>query len=90
MVPLLTSFRKLPQHVAHGTSLAIVIFVGSAGLAGYWLNDNVDWGLALWLAVGSVGGAYFGAAAMTRIPERWLRLLFGVFLLSVAARMFVT
>jgi len=90
MIPLLTSFLKLPQHVAHGTSLAIIVFVGAAGLTGYWLNDNVDWRLALWLAVGSVGGAYFGAAAMTRIPERWLRLLFGVFLLSVAIRMFVT
>ena len=90
MIPLLTSLLKLPQHVAHGTSLAIIVFVGAAGLTGYWLNDNVDWRLALWLAVGSVGGAYFGATTMTRIPERWLRLLFGVFLLSVAIRMFVT
>ena len=90
MVPLLTSLLKLPQHVAHGTSLVIVIFVASAGVLGYWLTGNVDWHLAGWLAVGSVGGAYFGAVTMVRIPERWLRLLFGVFLLSVAVRMFLT
>ncbi len=90
MVPLLTSRLKLPQHLAHGTSLAIVVFVGSAGLAGYWWRDNVDWSLALWLAVGSVGGAYFGAVTMARIPERSLRFLFGLFLLSVAIRMFLT
>lgn len=89
MVPLLTSFQKLPQHVAHGTSLAIVVFVGTAGVLGYWINGNVDWKLALWLAVGSVGGSYVGATTMNRIPERWLRLIFGVFLLSVAARMLV-
>lgn len=90
MVPLLTSLQKLPQHVAHGTSLAIVVFVATAGLMGYWLNGNVDWSLALWLTVGSVSGAYFGATTMTRIPERQLRLLFGVFLLSVAVRLFLT
>ena len=90
MVPLLTSLQKLPQHVAHGTSLVIVIFVATAGVFGYWLNGNVDWKLAFWLAVGSVGGSYFGARTMNRIPERWLRLIFGVFLLTVAARMFVT
>jgi uncharacterized membrane protein YfcA len=78
----------LPQHVAHGTSLAIVIFVGTAGLLGYWLNENVDWGLALWLSIGSALGAYFGAVTMSRLAPRALQLTFGVFLLSVGIRMF--
>ena len=88
MVPLLTGLLRLPQRLAHGTSLAIVVFVGSAGLAGYWLAGNVDWSLALWLAIGSVGGAYLGAVTMARIPERSLRLIFGLFLLAMAVRMF--
>lgn len=89
MVPLLTGLLKLPQRLAHGTSLAIVVFVGAAGLAGYWVTDNVDWRLALWLAIGSVGGAYLGAVTMMRIPERSLRLIFGLFLLAIAGRMLV-
>ena len=47
MVPLLTWLRKLPQHLAHGTSLAIIAFVATAALAGYWLSGNVDWSLAI-------------------------------------------
>ena len=90
MVPLLTSLFRLPQHVAHGTSLAIVVFVGTAGLAGYWLTENVDWSLALWLALGGALGAYFGAITMARFAPRSLRLLFGVFLLTVSVRMFIT
>jgi uncharacterized membrane protein YfcA len=88
MVPLLTGLQRLSQHVAHGTSLAIVIFVGTAGLIGYWLNDNVEWHVAGWLVVGSTVGSYFGARTMMQIPERELRLIFGVFLLIVAIRMF--
>jgi len=67
-----------------------VIFVGAAGLIGYWLNDNVDWGLAVWLSIGSALGAYFGAVTMTRLAPRSLQLVFGLFLLFVAVRMFVT
>lgn len=90
MVPLLVRFLRLPQHVAHGTSLAIVIFVGTAGLIGYWINENVAWSLAVWLSIGSALGAYFGAVAMARLAARSLQLIFGLFLLSVAVRMFIT
>lgn len=90
MVPLLTSLLRLPQHLAHGTSLAIVVFVASAGLAGYWLTENVDWGLAVWIAVGGMTGAFLGATTMVKVPERSLRLIFGVFLLAVSIRLFIT
>lgn len=90
MVPLLTGLLRLPQHLAHGTSLAIVVFVGAAGLAGYWLTANVDWSLALWLSMGASLGAYLGAITMTRLAPRSLRLMFGLFLLMVAVRMFIT
>ena len=90
MVPLLRTFQRLPQHTAHGTSLAIVLPVATAGVFGYWLTDNIDWSLALWLAMGSAAGAYFGAVTMSRIAPRPLQLIFGTFLLTVAARMFLT
>jgi uncharacterized membrane protein YfcA len=89
MVPLLTSLLRLPQHLAHGTSLAIVIFVATSGLIGYWGTDNVNWSLAPWLAIGGAVGAYVGAVTMSRIAPRALRLVFGVFLLIVAVRMFI-
>ena len=88
MVPLLTSLLKQSQHLAHGTSLAIVVFVSVAGLTGYWATENVNWSLAPWLAIGGAMGAYLGAVTMTRLAPRLLRLVFGVFLLAVAIRMF--
>ena len=89
MVPLLTSLLRMPQHLAHGTSLVIVIFVATAGLAGYWRADNVEWNLAVWLAIGSGIGAYAGAVTMSRLAPRALRFTFGLFLVAVAVRMFI-
>jgi uncharacterized membrane protein YfcA len=89
MVPLLRRIQGLPQHLAHGTSLAIVVFVGSAGVISYSINRNVEWSLAIWLGIGGALGAYFGAVAMHKLAPRSLQLVFGVFLLTVAFRMFI-
>ena len=89
MVPLLTTLLRMPQHRAHGTSLVIVIFVATAGLIGYWRTDNVEWSLAMWLAIGSGLGAYAGAVAMSQLAPQALRFTFGLFLVSVAIRMFI-
>jgi uncharacterized membrane protein YfcA len=89
MVPLLRRFAGVSQHVAHGTSLAIVIFVATAGVVAYGLNGNVDWRLAIWVGVGGAVGAYVGAVTMNRVAPRALQLIFGLFLLAVAVRIFI-
>jgi len=89
MVPLLTGQLRLGQHRAHGTSLAIIIFIAMAGVVGYWRAGNIDWGLVLALAPGAVVGVYAGAKAMVRVPALQLRLLFGAFLFFVAFRQLV-
>ena len=54
MIPLMTRLSGLPQHVAHGTSLAIVAAVAIAGAATYIANDLVEWDLVAALLGGSV------------------------------------
>jgi len=87
MVPLLTGLLRMPQHRAHGTSLAAIIFIASAGLVPYIVADEVDWGLAAGLGAGSVTAAVLSARVMARVSERLLRQIFAVFLLLVAVRM---
>ncbi|MBI5285164.1 MAG: sulfite exporter TauE/SafE family protein [Chloroflexi bacterium] len=89
MVPLLTGQLKLSQHRAHGTSLAIIMFVAVSGVVGYWQAGNIDWRLVLALVPGAVAGVYAGARAMVRVPALQLRLLFGAFLFIVAFRQLV-
>ncbi len=89
MVPLLTGQLKLSQHRAHGTSLAIIMFVAVSGVAVYWWAGNIDWRLVLALAPGSIAGVYAGAKAMVKVPAPQLRLLFGAFLFFVAFRQLV-
>eukprot|EP01062_Namystynia_karyoxenos_P063612 TRINITY_DN56419_c0_g1_i1.p1 TRINITY_DN56419_c0_g1~~TRINITY_DN56419_c0_g1_i1.p1 ORF type:complete len:283 (+),score=70.27 TRINITY_DN56419_c0_g1_i1:77-850(+) len=83
-IPLLTGWLKLPQHVAHGTSLAAVTATGSCGAAGYWGAGAVDAESALAVAAGGVAMSPIGAVAAKAIPARRLRQCLGVLLLGVA------
>lgn len=89
MVPLLTGQLGLSQHRAHGTSLAIIMFVAVAGVIAYGRAGNIDWPLVLALTPGALAGVYVGARAMVKVPALQLRFLFGLFLLFVAFRQLV-
>ena len=87
MVPLMVALLKLRQHLAHGTSLAIIVPLALAGVIPYLLKQHLDWGLVSILVVGSIVGVVIGAKAMVRIPARRLRQGFGVLYLLVSARL---
>jgi hypothetical protein len=89
MVPLLTGRLGLGQHRAHGTSLAVIMFVSTIGLLPYWRAGNIEWPLALSLIPGALVGVYAGARTMVKVPAMQLRMLFGAFLLFVAFRQLV-
>ena len=89
LVPLLVTALKVPQHSAHGTSLAIIVFIALAGTPVYAQQGAVDWTLAAQLTLGSMVGVIVGAKLMLRIPANRLRRGFGIFLVLVAARMLI-
>jgi len=90
MVPLLVAVLKLPQHHAQGTSLAVTIFTAAAALIGYSEAGHLDWVMAGLLIAGSVLGAPAGARAGQNLPARRMRRWFGVLMIVVGIRLFLT
>ncbi|MDQ4071475.1 MAG: sulfite exporter TauE/SafE family protein [Actinomycetota bacterium] len=90
MVPLQVLWAKVGQHRAVGTSLAVIVPVGLAGVAIYWLaGGRVDFRLAVPLVIGSVLGAYVGVRAMARLPEDKLRRAVALVLLVAGVKQLV-
>jgi len=85
IIPGLVLIAKLPQHTAHGTSLAALLLpVGLLGVLEYSKRQQVHWAYAAVVAGGLLIGAYFGARLAGSIPDATLRKLFGGFLLLVS------
>ena len=87
MVPLIVLVARRSQHEAHATSLAAVVLMGAVGAATFAADGQVDVGLALALAAGSLVGAPLGARIMARTAEGPLKVAFGVLMLVVAGLM---
>jgi uncharacterized protein len=84
MIPLLVLWAHVDQHRANATSLVAIIPIAIAAVPIYYFtkgSPQLDLRLALFLVLGSVFGAYVGARALKRIPDRPLR--YGVAALMV-------
>lgn len=80
MVPLFISFLGISMKQASGTSLIAILILAIPGTITQGMLGNIDYGIGLAMACGSIPGAFFGATLVNYIPERRLRFVFGAFL----------
>lgn len=87
MVPAMVLVLGYTQHKAHGTSLAVMVFLASVSAASYAFHGSVAWWVAVTLVPGGIIGASIGARLASRIRGRHLRRIFAVFILLTGIRM---
>ncbi len=82
IVPALVYLIGFSQHTAIGTSLAILLPpVGLGAVLEYYRHGDVDFRAAIIVALGLFIGAWISSYVASRIPEAYLRLAFGVFVI---------
>lgn len=90
MIPFMTGPLRLGQHVAHGTSLAIIVVTAAVAATAFTLTEPVGIGLTTALTLGAVSGAIVGAKGALRIPAMRLRQLLALFLITVSLRLLIS
>ncbi len=80
IVPALIYLAGFRQHLATGTSLAVLLPpVGIAAVIEYYRHGNVNLYAALVIAFTVTIGAFGGAVLANRLAGPYLRLAFGIF-----------
>ena len=88
IVPALVFIFGMPQQMAQGTSLALLLPpIGVVAAYTYYQKGFVDVKVALLIIAGFVVGSYFGSKFAVELPKQTLQRVFGVFLLFVAGKM---
>jgi hypothetical protein len=80
LYPTLPAQRLVGTDIAHAVPLTLVAGVGHATLG------HVDWGLLAALLIGSLPGIWLGAQLTRRLPERVVRALLCVSLLTAGLK----
>ncbi len=88
VVPILVYVFGWEQHLAQGTTLAMLIPpIGILAAWKYYQAGNIDFKVAGLLCIGFVVGGYAGGYLANQIPSEMLRRLFGVAMLLIAIKM---
>lgn len=88
MIPALIYLMGFNQHLAQGTSLAILVLpIGILGAWRYYQAGNSKLSVVPWIAMGFFVGAYLGAHWVQGLNHVYLRRLFGFALLLLSLKM---
>jgi|TARA_B110000438_G_C15679900_1_gene591870 hypothetical protein len=91
MVPFLVFFAKFNQHLAQGTSLAVLTLpVVIIGAMNYYQSGNVDIKAALAIAVFFCVGIYFGSKIAQTVSADTLKIFFGLFMVLVGIKLVIS
>jgi uncharacterized protein len=84
IVPALIYIAGFRQHMATGTSLAVLLPpIGLAAAFEYYRKGNVDIRAAAIIAVAVLIGGWLGAVVANRMAGPQLRLAFGIFVVGL-------
>jgi uncharacterized membrane protein YfcA len=84
-VPAFTLLMGMPQQLAQGTSLAVILVTAPAGALEHARHGNLVWRLVPGLAIGAAIGAVAASWWVQGLPHALLSRAFAVFLLVNAA-----
>ena len=88
LVPGFIYLLRLPIKKAFGTSLAVISVLAIPGTVIHAYLGHISWLYVLYLTIGVIPGAYFGARVSIRTSERVLFALFGA-LIAVFGVIFI-
>jgi hypothetical protein len=90
LVPALVYFAGFSQKLAVGTTLAVLLPpVGIAAALEYYRHGNVDFKVAMIVAVSLIVGSWFGARIANGMDDHLLKISFGIFLILLGIYMIV-
>lgn len=88
-VPALVVILGLSQHVAQGTSLAVIAPTALIATIVHHRGGRVSWPIAIPVSIGSAIGAYVGASFALKLEGPVLERLFAVVLAALSVLMWV-
>ena len=87
LVPSFIYLLKIEPKKARATSLFCMLIMVIASSFFYYKNNYIKWDTGLLCAIGGIFGGYIGAKLLKKIPVKYLKLIFILFLIYTSYKM---
>ncbi len=86
LVPALIYFLKMEDKKARGTAIACILPMVLTSSIFYYQDNYINWKVAFFCAIGGIIGGIVGAKLLKKVPTKYVRIAFVIFLLYVSIR----
>ncbi len=87
LVPAFTYLLNMDEKKARGTSVFCILPMVVASGIFYYSDNHIDWQIGIKCAIGGVIGGIIGAKLLKKLPTRYIRIAFIIFLIYVSFKM---
>ena len=87
LVPSFIYVLKMEDVDARATSVFCILPMVVASGIFYYRNDYIDWKTGVMCAIGGIVGGVIGSKLLKKVPEKYLKIAFTVFLIYTSIRM---
>jgi uncharacterized membrane protein YfcA len=90
LIPLMTSFVRIPTRIAIGSNMAIVLLSTTAGFIGKAVTGQIEWLLAVPIVLTVIPATQIGGILSHKVPVVKLRKILGVLIAAAAVRILIS
>lgn len=87
LVPAFTYLLGIEDKKARGTAVTCMLPMVITSSIFYYKDDYINWNIGIMCAIGGIMGGIIGAKLLKKIPTRYVRIIFTIFLLYVSIKM---
>ena len=89
LVPAFIHVLKLEDVKARATSIICILPLVVASGFFYYKNHYIDWKVSLLCSTGGIVGGIVGAKLLNKVPTKYLKIAFTIFLIYASYKMIV-
>lgn len=89
LVPAFIYLLKMEDKKARGTAVFCILPMVVTSSIFYYKENYINWKIGLGCAIGGIIGGIIGAKLLKKIPTKYVRILFTLFLFYVAIKMLI-
>ena len=87
LVPAFIYMLKVEPQKARGTSVFCILPMVITSSFFYYKENYINWKVAILCAIGGAIGGYIGAKLLKKVPDKYLKIAFAIFLIYVSLKM---